>query len=135
MNSSANGSQVPREIRVIPDDSTLPSLPVVERQGTARALVWPGSGAYMRSMHRISLNRGGVTASMQHPMEAVYYVLSGEVDVEDLDSRTGQVVGPGGMFLVEPGTAYRMSATAAGTELVGGPCPADPTLYDGLWSA
>lgn len=133
--NSSNGSQIPREVRIIPDDSAQPLLPIVEQQGSARALVWPGAGAHMRSMHRISLGHGGVTASMQHPMEAVYYVISGEVDVEDLVANTRQLVGPGGMFLVDPWTAYRMSASSEGAELVGGPCPADPTLYDALWSA
>jgi hypothetical protein len=68
-------------------------------------------------------------------MEAVYYVISGEVEVEDIDTRTRHRVGLGGMFLVDPGTAYRIVGTAEGSELVGGPCPADPNLYDGLWMA
>ena len=67
-------------------------------------------------------------------MEAVYYVISGEVDIEDVDTRARHRVGPGGMFLVDPGTGYRIAANADGSELVGGPCPADPTIYDGLWT-
>lgn len=129
------GSEVPREVRVIPDDPAATSLPIVEQAGSARALVWPGTGAHMRSMHRISLANGGLTTSLRHPMEAVYYVISGEVDVEDVDTRTRHRVGPGGMFLVDPGTGYRIAASGNGSELVGGPCPADPTLYDGLWTA
>ncbi len=127
--------EVPRQVRIIPDDPARPMLPIVEKLGSARALVWPGSGAHMRSMHRISLSRGGVTTTLQHPMEAVYYVMSGDVEVEDVGANTRHPVGPGGMFLVDPGTTYRISANSDGSELVGGPCPADPTLYDGLWSA
>ncbi len=89
----------------------------------------------MRSMHRISLSGGGRTISLRHPMEAVYYVISGEVDVEDLDTGTQHRVGPGGMFLVDPGTGYRVSATNDGTEVVGGPCPADPALYERMSTA
>ena len=135
LNSVPTGFEVPRQVRIIPDGPAQPMLPIVEKHGSARALVWPGSGAHMRSMHRISLSRGGVTASLQHPMEAVYYVISGGVDVEDLVANTRQPVGPGGMFLIDPGTSYRISAGSDGSELVGGACPADPTLYDGLWSA
>jgi mannose-6-phosphate isomerase-like protein (cupin superfamily) len=125
---------LPREVQIIRDDSTTPTLPIIEREGVARALVWPGTGAHMRSMHRISLESGGRTVSLRHPMEAVYYVISGEVDIEDLDTGTRHRVGPGGMFLVDPGTGYRVSATD-GAEVVGGPCPADPALYEQVGGA
>lgn len=117
---------------MISDDSEALPLPVIEQAGTARALIWPGVGAHMRSMHRISLRGGGRTISLRHPMEAVYYVITGAVDVEDLDTRTRQKVGTGGMFLVDPSTRYRIESGTDGSELVGGPCPADPRLYDGL---
>ena len=120
---------------MIRDDPATPSLAIVECNGSARALVWPGTGAHMRSMHRISLEGGGRTISLRHPMESVYYVISGEVDVEDLDTRANHRVGPGGMFLVDPGTGYRIAAGSDGSELVGGPCPADPVIYDGMWTA
>jgi hypothetical protein len=68
-------------------------------------------------------------------MEAVYYVISGEVDIEDLDDLARHRVGPGGMFLVDPGTRYRIAAGSDGSELVGGPCPADPALYDSMGTA
>jgi mannose-6-phosphate isomerase-like protein (cupin superfamily) len=132
LNTTESGPTVPREVRVIPDDSETVPLALVEQSGTARALVWPGVGAHMRSMHRISLQRGGRTVPLHHPMEAVYYVIEGGVEVEDLDSRKRQLVGPGGMFLVDPGTMYRIESGANGSELVGGPCPADPRLYHGL---
>lgn len=117
---------------MIPDDSESVPMPVIEQHGTASALIWPGAGAHLRSMHRISLREGGSTIPLSHPMEAVYYVIEGLIEVEDLDARTHQQVGSGGMFLIDPGTTYRIAATADGSELVGGPCPADPRLYDGL---
>jgi len=135
LNSAPTGPELPREVRVIRDDPTTPTLPIIEQEGIAHALVWPGTGAHLRSMHRISLQSGGRTISLRHPMEAVYYVIGGEVDVEDLDTRTQHRVGPGGMFLVDPGTRYRVSATENGSEVVGGPCPADPALYERMWSA
>ena len=135
LNSASTGPELPREVRVIRDDPATPSLALIEHDGNARALVWPGTGAHMRSMHRISLEGRGRTVSLRHPMEAVYYVISGEVDIEDLDTRVKHRVEPGGMFLVDPGTGYRIAAGSDGAELVGGPCPADPTLYDGMWTA
>jgi quercetin dioxygenase-like cupin family protein len=120
---------VPREIRVVAESGKLASMPIIDSDGTAQALVWPGMGAHLRSMHRVSLSHGGRTVALRHPMEAVYYVIDGEVAVDDIEAGTGQRVGPGGMFLIDPGTSYRISAVKDGTEIVGGPCPADPELY------
>ncbi|HEU4917598.1 MAG TPA: cupin domain-containing protein [Acidimicrobiia bacterium] len=132
LNSGAVEPGLRREIRIIAEDPSLPHLPIIEEDGQASALVWPGIGAHMRSMHRISLEAGGRTVSLRHPMEAVYYVISGELNVEDLDTRAKHRVGPGGMFLVDPSTGYRMWAGSDGSELVGGPCPADPAVYEGM---
>jgi hypothetical protein len=62
-------------------------------------------------------------------MEAVYYLIAGSAVVEDLDRGTRHELTKGSMMLVDPGTAYRLVARDQPAELVGGPCPADPTLY------
>jgi len=113
---------------VVPDDSTVP-LPIVETEGNAWVLVGPGMGAYLRSMHRISLRPGGRTIPLRHPMEAVYYVIAGTVEIHDLDVDVRHKVLTGGMVLIDPGTRYRIAAGSGGSEVVGGPCPADPRLY------
>ena len=62
-------------------------------------------------------------------MEAVYYVIAGTVEVHDLDVDARHQVISGGMFLVDPGTRYTLVAGPEGSEVVGGPSPADPLLY------
>jgi hypothetical protein len=62
-------------------------------------------------------------------MEAVYYVFAGSAEVHDLDVNVRQQVIQGGMVLVDPGTRYRIAAGLEGSEIVGGPCPADPQMY------
>jgi hypothetical protein len=62
-------------------------------------------------------------------MEAVYYVIAGTVEVHDLDVDARHQVITGGMILVDPGTRYRIAAGPGGSEVVGGPSPADPMLY------
>ena len=62
-------------------------------------------------------------------MEAVYYVITGTVEVHDLDENARHQVTTGGMVLVDPGTRYRITAGLEGSEVVGGPAPADPQLY------
>src|SRR4029453_3294774 len=121
-----------KEVRVLGAGEECPALPLVEAEGVARALIWPGIGAYLRSMHRISLAPGARRVPQRHPMEAVYYVLSGEGIVRDPEHPPEQLLVEGSMVHVEPGTAYGLEAGAEGIETLGGPCPADAALYAGL---
>lgn len=83
-------------------------------------------------MHRISLEAGSRTIRLQHPMEAVYFVMSGGVAVTDPNNGEMSHLVAGSMALIDPGTAYTFHAGEAGAELVGGPCPADPAMYGHL---
>lgn len=116
-------------VAVLDADEHCPRLPLVTGNGEAYAVVWPGVGAEMRSMHRISLGPGSATVPQRHPMEAVYSVIGGGGMVRDPDTGAAEALVDGSMFHVEPGTAYVVEAGAGGIELVGGPCPADPALY------
>jgi hypothetical protein len=129
LNSAVADLEVPREVRIVADDPNPVPLPMIETQGRAWALVWPGMGAHLRSFHRLSLRPDGRTIPLRHPMEAVYYVIAGTVEVHDLDVDARHQVITGGMILVDPGTRYRIAAGPGGSEVVGGPSPADPMLY------
>jgi mannose-6-phosphate isomerase-like protein (cupin superfamily) len=109
-----------------------PELAIVAGEGSARAVIWPGMGAQMRSMHRISLAGRSRTTPLTHPSDAVYYVISG--GGEAVDGETGQSgrLIEGSMVHVDAGTPYELVATDEGMELIGGPCPADPSLYEGV---
>lgn len=106
-------------------------LPIVEGDGEARPLVWPGIGAGLRSMQRISIGYRGRTVELQHPSESVYYVMSGDGHVREPGGQSHELRG-GAMFLVEAETRYQVVGGADGIELVGGPCPPDPALYESL---
>ena len=121
-----------REVRVLDAGDECPALPLVEGEGVARAVIWPGVGAQLRSMHRISLAPGVRTIPQRHPMEAVYYVLSGGGTVRDPEHPPERPLVEGAMVHVEPGTAYVLAAGPEGIEILGGPCPADPALYADL---
>lgn len=108
-----------------------PVLPIVAGGGEARAVVWPGTGATLRSMQRLSLRAGSRTVELSHPGEAVYYVISGSGSVAE-PGGPAQEVREGSMFLVEAGTSYVFTAGPSGAEAVGGPCPPDPALYEGV---
>jgi quercetin dioxygenase-like cupin family protein len=109
-----------------------PELPIVDGDGLARAVIWPGMGAELRSMHRISLPPGGRTVAMKHPGEAAYYVIEGGGEVNDLGTGVSEPLVEGSMVHVEPETSYLLAAGESGLELVGGPAPADPALYRAL---
>jgi quercetin dioxygenase-like cupin family protein len=119
------------EVQVF-DLSRGPSLPIVEGEGSAHAVIWPGMGAQLRSIHRIELAEGARTVQLSHPSEAVYYVIDGSGDAVDVDAGEHQRLRPGSMVHVEPGTTYLLSAGETGVSIVGGPSPPDPALYDGL---
>lgn len=123
------GPEVSSVVRVLPDDPSSSRLQIVERGGSAWAVAWPGVNSHLRSMHRISLSGGGMTLKMRHPMEAVYYVISGDLAVEDDQSGSSQRLVAGSMAFVEAQTRYRFVAGDRGSELVGGPCPPDPGVY------
>ncbi|MQA73398.1 MAG: hypothetical protein GEU88_03425 [Solirubrobacterales bacterium] len=107
-----------------------PELPLIAEGGTARAVIWPGMGAALRSMHLLSLRPGGRTRRLRHPGEAVYYVIEGAGRVVDADLERGEQLVEGSMVHVDGATAYELHAGDAGMELVGGPSPADPVLYE-----
>jgi mannose-6-phosphate isomerase-like protein (cupin superfamily) len=105
-------------------------LDVVAGRGSARAVVWPGMGARLRSMHRISLAPGSRTIEMAHRSDAVYYVMSGGGEAVDRRTGTLDALVEGSMAHIDAGTPYELVAGGDGMELVGGPCPADASLYE-----
>ena len=109
-----------------------PSLPIVERGGSAMAVIWPGMGASLRSMHRLSLGAGGVTVELRHPSDAVYYVVSGSGEVAEGAEGEAEPLVEGSMVHVDAGTPYVLRGGPGGLEAVGGPAPADPALYESL---
>jgi quercetin dioxygenase-like cupin family protein len=109
-----------------------PELAIVAGAGTARAVIWPRMGAELRSMHRISLGGGSRTAPLTHPSDAVYYVIAGGGEAFDRATGDAGALIEGSMVHVDAGTPYELVAGDDGMELVGGPCPADPSLYEGV---
>lgn len=109
-----------------------PELPLVDGPGRAWAVVWPGVGAVLRSMHRISLPAEGSTRVQRHDGEAVYYAIKGGGRAENPTGSDGQDLDEGTMIHIGPDTEYVFRAGASGLELVGGPSPADFSLYEGI---
>lgn len=124
---SADGQQDPA-VQVL-DAEGGPTLPIIEGGGSARAVIWPGMGASLRSMHRISLGPGGATVELRHPSDSVYYVISGDGEVGEGVEAGAQPLGEGSMVHVDAGTSYVLRGGSGGLEAVGGPAPADPALY------
>jgi quercetin dioxygenase-like cupin family protein len=119
-------------VQIVESDDSCPVLPIVEGDGIARAVIWPGVGAAARSMHRITLNPGARTVALRHPMEAVYYVISGVAVIRDEVDGVPYRLRPGSMAFVEPDTSYVLASGGDRVDLVGGPCPPDGGMYEGL---
>ena len=116
-------------VQVLPLRGAGPSLPVLAGDGSARAVIWPGTGATARSVHLIQLAPSSGTVRLRHPGESVYYVMDGSGTVTGDGPAGATPLVPGSMVHVGPGTGYRFSAGPGGLEIVGGPCPPDPALY------
>jgi quercetin dioxygenase-like cupin family protein len=109
-----------------------PALDIIDGDGRAHAVIWPGMGAQLRSIHVIELAGGARTIAMRHPSEAVYYVVDGAGEARDVDDREAQPLRAGSMAHVDAGTTYVLAAGEDGMSLVGGPSPADRELYEDL---
>jgi hypothetical protein len=119
-------------VRIIRSDSDRPALRLIEGVGEARAIIWPGMGASLRSVHQIVLGGGSATVEQSHPGEAVYFLKAGSAHVDDLDTSSSYTLTVGSMIHIDGGTRYRFVAESGGAELIGGPCPPDPALYEHL---
>jgi quercetin dioxygenase-like cupin family protein len=106
-----------------------PSLPVLAGGGSARAVIWPGTGATARSIHLIKLAPSSATVRLEHPGESVYYVMDGSGTVAGDGPAAVTPLVPGSFVHMGPGTGYRFSAGPGGLEVFGGPCPVDPASY------
>src|SRR5215472_13348150 len=116
-------------VQVIPLRGTGPFLPIVKGDGSARAVIWPGTGAAMRTIHLIQLAPSSGTVLLAHPSESVYYILDGSGTVAGHGPVPATALVPGAMVHVGPRTAYRFAAGPGGLEIFGGPCPCDPASY------
>jgi mannose-6-phosphate isomerase-like protein (cupin superfamily) len=106
-----------------------PELAIIASRGRAHAVVWPGMGAELRSLHHITLEPQGETVDLAHPSEAVYCVLEGSGEIADAAAGTSQPLVAGSMTHIDAGTRYVVRADDAGMVLFGGPSPADHALY------
>lgn len=118
-----------RKVVVIRATDPHPALNIVQGDGVAHALIWPGMGARCRTLHHIFLGPRAQTVDLCHEGEAVYYVLSGSPVVVDLASFNGVTARAGTVVHIDGATLYRIKAGPAEVQLVGGPCPPDPLLY------
>lgn len=118
-------------VRVIDTASSGAELPIIERNGQARAVLWPENGARFRSFQLISLLEDGSTQPLSHASDCVYYVIAGEGEIVDLASGEASPLTEGTMVHIDAGDSYRLRS-ATGARLLGGPCPPDPALYAAL---
>ena len=122
-------------VQVLPLNGAGPSLLVLEGAGSARAVIWPGTGATERSVHLIQLGPLSGTVRLEHLAESVYYVLDGSGTVAGDGPAAATSLVPGSMVHMGPGTGYRFRAGPGGLRIFGGPCPHDPALYAGTGGA
>ena len=108
-------------------------IPIVDGVGNAKVVIWPGMGALYRTFQIITLGENSKTVQLCHPAsDAAYYVLKGQGKVLDICTGESQDLGEGGMVHIDANDRYQFVASSAGMRILGGPCPADASLYAGL---
>ncbi len=108
-------------------------IPIVDGVGNAKVVIWPGMGALYRTFQIITLGEHSKTVQLCHPVsDAAYYVLKGEGKVLDIGTGDSQELGEGGMVHIDANDRYQFVASSNGMKVLGGPCPADQSLYAGL---
>jgi mannose-6-phosphate isomerase-like protein (cupin superfamily) len=110
-------------------------IPIVDGVGNAKVVIWPGMGARYRTFQVINLGENSRTIQLCHPeSDAAYFVLKGQGMVLDVSTGQSQELGEGGMVHIDARDHYQFVAGVSGMELLGGPCPADASLYASLKS-
>ncbi len=122
-------------VRVIDSATEGVEIPLVEGQGNAQVVLWPGNGAKYRSFHLFSLDKSDRTVELSHESDCVYYVMHGSGTVLDLATDDRQPLGEGTMIHIDAADRYRIEAGEDGIKFLGGPCPPDEKLYADLKTA
>ncbi len=119
--------------RVVDSAVGCPEIPIIVGPGNARVVMWPGNNAQFRTFQIITLEAGARTIRLHHGSDAVYYVMSGAGSIVDLASSEVFPLAEGAMVHIDAGDAYRfMSGDSQDMKFLGGPCPADESLYADL---
>lgn len=115
-------------IRVLSKEKSNPDLNIINGEGKATAIIWPGVGAKERSFILIEINNESSTKELHHFSESVYYVKTGDGKVFDIKENTVSEIIEGSMVHIGIDTPYYFEAGKKGLILIGGPCPHDPNL-------
>ena len=120
-----------KTVRVIDSSAGCPEIPIVVGRGNAKVLMWPGNDARFRTFHIVTLESGARTVSLSHESDAVYYVMGGTGTIVDMKSAVVSPLAEGAMIHIDAGDAYQfMADNDVPFRILGGPCPADHSLYD-----
>lgn len=119
-------------VRVIDSAVNCPEIPLVEGQGNAKVILWPGNGAEFRSMQLFTLHTGDQSVALKHINDCVYYVIAGAGLIESLADGSRQELVEGSIVHIDANDEYRIAAGDYGIKFLGGPCPPDAALYASL---
>jgi quercetin dioxygenase-like cupin family protein len=126
-------TQLANSARVVDSAVGCPEIPIIVGPGNARVVMWPGNAAQFRTFQIITLGHGARTIRLNHGSDAVYYVMSGTGSITDFGSNEVFPLVEGVMVHIDAGDAYQFMANDdQGIKILGGPCPADESLYADL---
>ena len=122
-------------VTVIDSNGNCPELPLIDGEGHAKAVLWPGNGAKYRTIQVFELKSGSRTIELTHTTDCVYGVVSGNGEIVDLTDGSRQDLAEGNILHIDAADRYRIVAGTDGMSFLGGPCPPDPALYASIYLA
>ncbi len=118
-----------KTVQVIDSAVNRKDIALINGDGAAWVVLWPGNGARYRTFHILELHPNDQTVDLCHAADCVYYVVEGTGNVRDLETDEIQPLVDGAIVHIDAQDRYRLEADDGGMRLIGGPVPADPDLY------
>ena len=118
-------------IKVLDPEKNFKLLPYTEGKGVAKAIIWPGMGAKLGSMHYFVMAPGARNVPHKHPeAEDMFYVVQGQGVVIDFDQGKEYPFKKGDFVFIPAGITHAVRSDGPEDFIsVGGPSPADEAMY------
>jgi|AntRauTorcE11898_2_1112593.scaffolds.fasta_scaffold21724_2 quercetin dioxygenase-like cupin family protein len=120
-------------VKVLRPEKDFVLIPYV-KEGTAKAIIWPGMGAKYGVMNYFVMKPGGENVPHKHDdSEDMFYIAQGQGVVADLDNNIEHPIEAGCFVYVEPGTMHAAKSYGPDDYIsIGGPTPPDPEMFKEL---
>jgi hypothetical protein len=99
----------PAAVQVFDTAGELPQISILNGDGNAKVVMWPGNGARFRSFNLISMMENATTIPLTHKSDCVYYTINGAGEIIDLATGETFSLAEGTMLHIDAGASIALS--------------------------